>query len=78
MRSVQARVKTGDTAPLLRTIEGWLRAEKIGKRAAAAAAAAAEAADSTPRVGNALADPTSMTAGLGNGFAPGRFYDYSG
>lgn len=83
----QARLKMADTAPLLRTIEGWLRTEKDRKTAARKARLAAAADSSfegtdedaraaTAGTGNAVADPTSMSAGHGNGFSAGRMAAY--
>jgi hypothetical protein len=81
----QARLKSADTAPLLRTIEGWLRAEKNRKiaerKAKLALADSTESKDEDAKAasagsGNSVADRTSMSAGQGNGFSAGRMAAY--
>ncbi|KAA0154916.1 hypothetical protein FNF27_03012 [Cafeteria roenbergensis] len=75
----QERLKAGDTAPLLRTIETWLRADKDRKRAArlAAAAAAGKALPlGSDEADSGGKDRTSMAAGQGNGFSAGRMAAY--
>jgi len=73
----QALLKTGDTAPLLRTIEKWLRADKDRKRAERLAGTATDVdSEAAKTTGNAIVDRTSMSAGLGNGFTAGRMAAY--
>lgn len=75
----QERLKAGDTAPLLRTVEAWLRADKDRKRAARLATAAATGTALPAGSDEADAgekDRTSMAAGQGNGFSAGRMSAY--
>lgn len=119
----QARIRAGDSAPLLRTVETWLRASKDRRRTRARAEREAEREEEAEReregakadgaaaaagggggeggageggaaavgrfgkpkswamveaISNREADRTSMSVGLGNGYAPGRFHNYYG
>lgn len=69
------RVRSGETSPLLKTVEGWLRQDKERRAREAAAKSTIPRDEAEPAAGG---DSTSMALGLGNGFAPGRFYDYYG